>query len=549
MNIFLNGFWGGFYDYTNAVNVKFFLKLMEEVYNTHMYVTFNIDEAEILIENTQISETLRNYKNWKHTYLFSGESYIRADKSEYSCVLFGNRNHNNIINVPLYIPYIISSFNEDLIKNNIQLNIKTVPENEVLVLISNPAGSIRNSFIQELEKHFRVTYAGNYKNNIGKSLKYYYNTPEFRDYVGKFKFVLSMENSEEDTYITEKITHGLLSGSIPIYWGSKRVTDYFNSERFLEIKMESDFPRIIETMKNMTNDEWLRRVNLPAFTEFGKHYTIKQISKNIKNLLFKKPFPRLTSLYMICNKEYEPVRYDKLLKMCNNLELNEYNYNFICPTFKHTITDEIMTTYVKTNRIFRLRNIPIRKSEISLYLNFKAVFEHIEKNYLDGIFLVLEADAFVLPDIKYFNNCLSKLENKDWSGINISSGGNYILDFNPKESYVESLGFRDNLSNEHKLMLEMDSIEDISNKNDTDVRFMRRFHTRCTDSQIWSYKGACQMLDILNNDSNYDIPLDYYFTNIFETNLNVKYYWSDQTYFDQNSNLGLDVSSIQNDIN
>lgn len=547
MKIYFNGFWSGFHEHTNAVNDIFFVNLMKEVYN-NCEISYDIDISDILIENTQCHDSVRNYKKWRNTYLYSGESYIRSDKADYDCVLFGNRNHKNIVNVPLYLPYYISSFDETYITENKKSNITSIPENEVLVIVSNPGGEIRNQFMNELEKHFKITYAGNFKNNIGYQLSHYYNTQQFRDYVGKFKFVFAIENSEEDTYITEKITHGLLSGSIPIYWGSKRVSDYFSSDRFLEIKDNNDFDNVIQTMKNMNDDEWLRRVNLEPFTEFGKSYTVKTVANHIKNLLLSKPFPKLTSLYMICNKDYEPVRYNKLVKMCEDLGFNDYNYNYICPTFKHTITDEIMKKYVRGNRIFSLRSTQMRKSEISLYLNFEAVWEHIIKTYSDGIFLILEADAFVLPDIKYFNNCLSKLENKEWSGINISGCNGRICNFNKNESYVTHLLHRCPLSSEHQTFLENNCIEDLSSSNDIDVRFMRKYHTRCTDSQLWSYNGCCQMLHKLHMNNNYDIPMDYYFTSIFEDDVSVKYYWSDDTYFNQASTSGIDISTIQNDI-
>lgn len=549
MKVFFNGFWSGFFDNTNGVNTTFFLKLMKNVYNEHIEISYDPNEADILIENTQTTNSYLEHKKWIHTYLFSGESYLRQDYYKYSCVLYGNRNRDNIVNVPLYVPYYVSSFSEDYITHNIKPSVQKVPENDILVMISNPGGIIRNKFIEELEKNFKVTFAGNYKNNIGGSFPHYYSSPEFRDYIGKFKFLLSMENSEEDSYITEKITHGLLCGSIPIYWGSKRVTDYFNSDRIIEVKDTLDFDNVINTMKNMSDEEWLRKVNLDPFTNFGTNYTICNIARHIKNLIFEKPFPLMTKLIMICNNDYEPERYTKLLNMCEKLGLKDYNYEFICPTYKHTITDNIMTKYVKTNRIYRLRSIPIRKSEISLFLNFKAVFEYIEKTYKDGIFLVLEADAFALPEIINFNNCLSKLYKKQWSGINISSDGGSKVSLNKNESYVEQLGYRNGLTQFEKTILEEHCIEDLSNIDDKDVRFMRKYHTRCTDSQLWSYNGCCQMLNALNNDTNFDIPMDYYFTSKFETDINIKYYWSDETYFDQASNRGIEKSTIQIDSN
>lgn len=550
MKVYFNGFWSGFHDGTNAVNVKFFLNLLNSVYDTCVETTFNLQEAEILVENTQINTSLRDSKKWLHTYLFSGESYLHRDADKYSCVLYGNRNHKNIVNTPLYIPYYVSSFDESLIVKNIVNSVTSVPENDVLVIVSNSGGEVRNKFITELESNFRVTFAGNYKNNIGGTLPHYYNTKEFRDYVGTFKFVLAMENSEEDTYITEKITHGLMAGSIPIYWGSKRVKDYFNSDRFLEVKDHSSFGTVIQRMKTMTDQEWLSTVNRSPFTTFGQSYTVNQISKHIKNLIFTKPFPTLTSLYMICNKEFEPTRFAQLNSMMDSLQMKDYNYNYICPTYKHTISNEDMARYVTDNSIVqRARRAPIRKSEISLFLNFISVWDHIVKSYKDGTFLILEADAFALPEISRFNSCLNKLVNKNWSGINISSDGGAKFSFKKCDSFIASgLLHRPPLSNEHKTLLETNCIEDLSSPIDKDVRFFRKYHTRCTDSQLWSYEGCCQMLELLTRDYVFNIPLDYYITNILETNINVKYYWTDETYFDQASNRGYEVSAIQNDM-
>ena len=87
MKVFFNGFWSGFIERTNAVNEKFFLELMCQVYDTTVETTTNISEADILIENTQITNSYRDSKQWRHTYLFSGESYLHQDRDKYSCVL------------------------------------------------------------------------------------------------------------------------------------------------------------------------------------------------------------------------------------------------------------------------------------------------------------------------------------------------------------------------------------------------------------------------------------------------------------------------------
>ena len=63
------------------------------------------------------------------------------------------RNNKNIINMPLHIPYIYTNDLLHSLEN--QSNRKTMPEKDVLVVISNPNGEIRNKFLHLLEKNER----------------------------------------------------------------------------------------------------------------------------------------------------------------------------------------------------------------------------------------------------------------------------------------------------------------------------------------------------------------------------------------------------------
>ena len=85
-------------------------------------------------------------------------------------------------------------------------------------------------------------------------------------------------------------------------------------------------------------------------------------------------------------------------------------------------------------------------------------------------------------------------------------------------------------------------IEDFTDEN-SNVRCLRHFSTRCTDTLLWSYNGIKKMLNCME-DENY-IALDYYFTNKFETNVNLKHYWTNVSYFIQGTNYGLEKSTIQ----
>ena len=79
-------------------------------------------------------------------------------------------------------------------------------------------------------------------------------------------------------------------------------------------------------------------------------------------------------------------------------------------------------------------------------------------------------------------------------------------------------------------------------------KLFRKYHTRCTDSFIWTYKGIQKFLNYMNENPYYEAPFDYYMCNFFETNKDFRHYWSYDTFFFQGSNYGLEKSTIQSDI-
>ena len=541
--IYFAGFWSGFHDRTNPNHEGFFLELFKEVYGCEIKVG-SLEQSTVLVESTQIQHSNRTAKEWLHTYLYSAESYLRSDSDLYTCVLYGQRNYKNFVNLPHYLTYIYHSKGLSFIENNTTSSITKVPEKNILTIITNSGGGFRNTFLSALEqKGANITYAGNYKNNIGGPFQPQYNTPEFWNYCKQFKFILSMENSEEDTYITEKITHGLYSGSIPIYWGSKQVSNYFNPERFIEV---TDINTAIERIMSMTNDEWLRMVNQRPFTEFGQNFTIKTVAKYIRNVVMPRPFPLLDQVYIICNPDFEPTRYERCRGMCKDLGLTDDNVTFLCPTYKHLITPEMMQQYVKVDLIKRLRPVGTKRGDLSLMLNNRTIMESIIKNFKDdSTFLILQSDAFILPAIKDLNTCLYHLAGKQWDAVNIGSGLHPTSDPLKRLSYIDGITpYRDN---PNIALFNSQKSEDISKEGDVN-RYIRKFMTRCLDAVLWRYNGCKKMYKHMLEDQNYCGPDDYYYTHKLESDMSIKYYWSTVAYFDQLSNRGYEPSSYQGDL-
>lgn len=542
MKLFVHGFWSGFIDQTNPVNVEFFIKLFNTVFNTTIEICNDYNQSDILLESIFDSKTFLFDKEWKYTFLYSGESRLNAHYKSYSCVLYGERNHDNIINVPLFVPNLYCSNLVD--KYNSLLQFDHVPSKNICVIISNDGGKERNHFLKELEKKVNIDYAGNYKNNVPR-ITHPYNSKEFVDYVSKYKFIISMENSSGDTYITEKILHGFSAGTIPVYWGSHRVTDYFNKDRFINLSNMNDVEQVVNTIVEIINDDkrYLSIINKPIFHNNQFERTIQDIAKDIKNLIMNRPLQLINQVYAITSQDFEPKRYNRLVEMFTQMGLRQHNVSFICPTYKQTITDEIMEKHVKYNVVKRVRSIGMKRSEVSLFLNYRMVLENIRKNYSDGLFIILESDAFQTEkSIDLFNNYINEMYKKkdNWDLIHIGAGSEEAIFSKP---YCDcKLPYRDTIVNK----LPDNYIEDISSPNDK-YRLVRKFHTRCTDSFIWSYKGVLKFLNYMETNPYYDAPFDYYITNFFENVLDFKHYWSLNTFFIQGSQYGLDISTIQSD--
>ena len=549
MKIYFNGFYSGFLDCKNpGTTIKFFIHLFKKIYDTDEIILGNIEDSDILCEFDMLinTKTLISIKKWKHTYLFNGEYKCLTNTKNYDCVLFGERNNNNIINLPLYISYMFS--------NDIKFDynkLYNIPKKNICVVISNPKGIKRNYILNKIEKHFNIDYLGKYKNNCN-ILKAEYNSNEFKEKISEYKFIIAMENNRYETYITEKIILGLNSKIIPIYWGSKYIYDYFNKERILALleedndKLDIEIDILINKIKNIVNNDylWLDIVNKPYYpldilNNEKESRNINDIVIDIKNLLKinnKNYYNKISKIYSITNEIYEPINYNSLeLILKNKLNLKENNIKYICPTYKNNLSLELFNKYYKSpynGNKFLSREI--KKSELSLIINYKSILEDIIKNYKDGLFIIFESDIKLNKDINILNDFISVISNiKGWDFIHIGEHNNEIFK-NPSINLFNN--FHNNLS----------FIEDITDIN-SKYRLIRKLHTRCTDCIIWKYEAIKNFLNYMNNNNNYNLPLDYYIIKYLETNTDIKHYWSLNNFFINGSNNKMINSTIRND--
>jgi hypothetical protein len=289
MKLHVHGFWGGFIEQTDADHVGFFIELFKMVFQENIEIEHDVNHSDILLESIFSESTKLFDKTWKYTFLFSGESRLNQYASHYDCVLWGEHTHKNIVNVPLFVCYLYcNQFLEKMYSTPTIQN--EIPKKNICAIITNPAGEERNYFLEKLEKKIHIEYLGRYKNN-SPMLHAPYNSYEFRNHIKDYKFIVSMENSRYDTYITEKITHGFLAHTVPIYWGSLNITDYFNRDRFINIESVDDeyIDEKINKIIEMCNDdnEYLKMISQPVFKDNTFIRSMETIATDIQSIIFK----------------------------------------------------------------------------------------------------------------------------------------------------------------------------------------------------------------------------------------------------------------------
>lgn len=83
-----------------------------------------------------------------------------------------------------------------------------------------------------------------------------------------FRFMLVMENSFTDGYITEKILDAYMARAVPVYYGTKDVFHIFNRDSFVYYDIEDPKPAI-ETLLMLERNKsaYLEKLNAPILAE------------------------------------------------------------------------------------------------------------------------------------------------------------------------------------------------------------------------------------------------------------------------------------------
>jgi hypothetical protein len=252
-------------------------------------------DADILFDSVFDKNEIPN-KSWKYKIHFSGESVARFGhkmNQSYNVILSSyGITHPSYVDFPFFAYYLHE-------KNRYReleclRPIQKIPTKFCCFIVNNGTSWPRNKMFHLLSQYKTVDSCGSFVNNVEFKTPGNYGSVEYLEFIGQYKFMICFENTNEGTYITEKIVNSFLGRTVPIYHGTPYCKNVFNNNGFLYLENTSDdaylqlLNRIIELDNN--DEQYMAMLNQtsafhPNF-DFDSTYGIDVLSRKIDNALY-----------------------------------------------------------------------------------------------------------------------------------------------------------------------------------------------------------------------------------------------------------------------
>ena len=197
--------------------------------------------------------------------VFSGEPYnLLLSNNEGINIIMNKVTAENVI--PMHL-FSISAYERNKWSNlQTSRQIRNTPSKFCAFCVGNGRIGTRNNFMINLSNTYKkVDSCGGFMNNIG------YTAPQgdipYWNFLSQYKFNICFENTKQENYITEKLFNAYMGGSIPIYWGTSQVLEWFNPKAFLYLENDTpeDVEKLFEQIKILDNDNelYMKMLNEP----------------------------------------------------------------------------------------------------------------------------------------------------------------------------------------------------------------------------------------------------------------------------------------------
>jgi hypothetical protein len=155
--------------------------------------------------------------------------------------------HNNINILHTGTPWFVNKSYDELVVLNENSVKKT---KRISIITSNKlvtdGHKKRFEFVMKLKKYFNDEI-----DLFGRGIN---NFQDKWDVLAPYKYNISIENSHQDDYFTEKINDCFLSFTFPIYYGCKNLNKYYNPASFKEIDI-NNYDYSLRQIEDILNDK------------------------------------------------------------------------------------------------------------------------------------------------------------------------------------------------------------------------------------------------------------------------------------------------------
>lgn len=76
-----------------------------------------------------------------------------------------------------------------------------------------------------------------------------------------YRFTVAMENYKEGYYFTEKICNCFASKIVPIYWGTNRISKFFDTDGIIKAATPDDVPKLVDMVLQDPEGEYTKRLD------------------------------------------------------------------------------------------------------------------------------------------------------------------------------------------------------------------------------------------------------------------------------------------------
>lgn len=274
-------YWHGFWSNMNIEDCQILDFLRESMKDEILIRTNKARKADIFICSCLKKELISRKFDHCLKIIFLGEN-IRPYYKNYDLSLTSDINEyrGRNINLPLWLLELDlfnrnrnyddrEIYNIDLFCNERVIDFSK--RKSGIVYIGNNEEPFRQSIIYDLSKAIKNLHKyGSQSNPIENKIAL----------LEKYKGSIAFENSFYPGYVTEKIIHTYLAGSMTLYWGCSEGSFIKNNPLFFEVNTTSDIKQIIRRAEYIINKN--EKITLPPL--FEKKYILQKKEMIIRKL-------------------------------------------------------------------------------------------------------------------------------------------------------------------------------------------------------------------------------------------------------------------------